>query len=53
MVSRVGVSQTREHVCDRVGHGHDGLRASLAGVSGATSLSPSRVGAGAKRGPTA
>jgi len=24
VVRLVGVAQTRQHVCDRIGHGHDG-----------------------------
>jgi hypothetical protein len=32
VIGRVGIAQTSQHVCDRVGHGH-GLEALLAAVS--------------------
>ena len=44
VVRRVGVAQTGQHVCDRVGHGH-GLEALLAAVS----LGPSAWSVGAGR----
>ncbi|QIJ64211.1 30S ribosomal protein S8 [Streptomyces sp. JB150] len=54
MVRRVRVPQTRQHVCDRISHGHElacGL--SRRGFLYAPSLSPYMDGTGAARGPTA
>ncbi|AXK32097.1 30S ribosomal protein S8 [Streptomyces armeniacus] len=54
MVRRVRVSQTSQHVCDRIGHGHVlAFGLSRRGFLYAPSLSPSSVGTGAVRGPTA
>ncbi|MYX37795.1 30S ribosomal protein S8 [Streptomyces sp. SID8377] len=54
MVRGVRVPQTRQHVCDRVSHGHVmALGLSRRGFLYAPSLSPIRLGTGAARGPTA
>ncbi|NLU66933.1 30S ribosomal protein S8 [Streptomyces sp. HNM0574] len=54
MVCRVRVSQTRQHVCDRIGHGHVmAFGLSRRGFLSAPSLSPVCAGTGAMRGPTA
>ncbi|PRH79590.1 30S ribosomal protein S8 [Streptomyces solincola] len=54
MVRRVRVPQTREHVCDRISHGHEvAFGLSRRGFLSAPSLSPLRGGTGAARGPTA
>ncbi|AWZ04716.1 30S ribosomal protein S8 [Streptomyces sp. ICC1] len=54
MVRRVSVTQTREHVCDRVSHGHEvAFGLSRRGFLYAPSLSPLSGGTGAVRGPTA
>ncbi|MQS01881.1 30S ribosomal protein S8 [Streptomyces sp. OF1] len=54
MIRRVRVSQTRQHVCDRIGHGHVmAFGLSRRGFLYAPSLSPLRGGTGAARGPTA
>ncbi|NJP67521.1 30S ribosomal protein S8 [Streptomyces sp. ventii] len=54
MVGRVCVSQTREHVRDRVSHSHVmALGLSRRGFLSAPSLSPLRGGTGVARGPTA
>ncbi|MYV55929.1 30S ribosomal protein S8 [Streptomyces liangshanensis] len=54
MVRRVRVTQTREHVCDGISHGHVlAFGLSRRGFLYAPSLSPIRAGTGAVRGPTA
>ncbi|AWL32707.1 30S ribosomal protein S8 [Streptomyces sp. CAI-21] len=54
MVRRVGVTQTRKHVCDRISHGHESaFGLSRRGFLYAPSLSPIRDGTGAARGPAA
>ncbi|THA24984.1 30S ribosomal protein S8 [Streptomyces sp. RKND-216] len=58
MVRRVRVSQTRQHVCDRIGHGHVlAFGLSRRGFLSAPSFSPHaprrRGGTGVERGPTA
>ncbi|TKA12948.1 30S ribosomal protein S8 [Actinacidiphila oryziradicis] len=56
MVRRVRVTQTGQHVCDGVCHGHElALGLSRRGFLSAPSLSPNTngVGTGAARGPTA
>ncbi|PWG09559.1 30S ribosomal protein S8 [Streptomyces sp. V2] len=54
MVRRVRVPQTRQHVCDRISHGHElAFGLSRRGFLYAPSLSPLGGGTGAVRGPTA
>ncbi|NGO76876.1 30S ribosomal protein S8 [Streptomyces sp. YC504] len=54
MVRRVRIAQTRQHVCDRISHGHElAFGLSRRGFLYAPSLSPHRGRTGAARGPTA
>ncbi|POX41879.1 30S ribosomal protein S8 [Streptomyces sp. Ru73] len=54
MVCRVRVTQTGQHVCDGVSHGHElAFGLSRRGFLYAPSLSPLLGGTGAARGPTA
>src|SRR6478735_12714934 len=54
VVRRVRVTQTREHVCDGISHGHElAFGLSRRGFLYAPSLSPLSGGTGAVRGPTA